>query len=117
MDQFTTTWHITKTGDDKYHVHGGDQYSQIEEDVDGPKLMGMLTAKARSVAEAMEIVFAMDDKEIGFQKTVVLRRQPLDAGTELRAPFEHEINPKGTKCSPDCPACRWLQERAQKLGA
>jgi hypothetical protein len=78
-----TTWHIRKAGDDQFHVHGGDQFTRIEEDVDGPKLMGMLTAKGLSTEQAMSIAFDLDAKEIGFQTTVAFRPAPIgDAGNE-----------------------------------
>jgi hypothetical protein len=32
--QSMTTWHMKKTGEDQYHVNGGDQFTRIEEDVD-----------------------------------------------------------------------------------
>ena len=27
------------------------------------------------------------------------------------APFQHELNGRGTKCSSQCPACRWRREQ------
>jgi len=68
-----TTWHIRKTGGDQFLVHGGDQFTRIEEDVDGPKLMGMLTGKGLSTEQAMSIAFDLDAKEIGFHTTIAFR--------------------------------------------
>lgn len=68
-----TTWHIRKTGDDQFHVHGGDQFTRIEEDVDGPKLMGMLTAKGLSTEQAMSVAYDLDSKGIGFHTTIAFR--------------------------------------------
>ena len=78
-----TTWHIRKTGDDQFHVHGGDQFNRIEEDVDGPKLMGMLTSKGLSTEQAMSIAFDFDAKEIGFQATIAFR--PAHVGDAMMA--------------------------------
>lgn len=72
-----TTWHIQKTGDDQFHVHGGDQFTRIEEDVDGPKLMGMLTAKGLSTEQGMSIAFDVDAKEIGFHTAIAFQPAPL----------------------------------------
>jgi hypothetical protein len=68
-----TTWHVQKTGDDQFHVHGGDQFTRIEEDVDGPKLMGMLTGKGLSTEQAMSVAFDLDSKGIGFHTTIAFR--------------------------------------------
>jgi hypothetical protein len=65
-----TTWHIEKTGEDHYHIHGGDQFTRIEEDVDGPKLMGMLTAKGLSTADVLDVLQSLGAKEIGYETTI-----------------------------------------------
>jgi len=65
-----TTWHVEKTGEDSYHVHGGDQFTRIEEDVDGSKLMGMLTSKGLSAAQIGEIMGSLGTKESGYQTTI-----------------------------------------------
>ena len=77
---FMTTWHVKKTGDDEYHVHGGDQFTRIEEDVDGPKLIGMLTGKGLSVEQATKVVSSVDAKEIGFQTSIAFNPMPLASG-------------------------------------
>lgn len=63
------TWHIRKTDGDEYRVRGGGQFTRIEENVDGPSLLGMLTGKF-SDEQVMDIVFSLDAKEIGFQTSI-----------------------------------------------
>ena len=117
MNQFMTTWHISKTDGDSYHVYGGDQFTNVNENVDGPKLIGMLTAKGLSIPDAMATVFSMDEKGIGFQQTIVFRPAPFGEGAaELKPPFEHTAGPEGNGCAEGCAACQWLDDQAQMLG-
>ena len=65
-----TTWRITKKSDDNYHVDGVDGYTRIEEDVDGPKLMGMLTGKGLSVEQCEKLLSTLDTKAFGYETTI-----------------------------------------------
>jgi len=28
---------------------------------------------------------------------------------QLLSPYTHKLNPEGTACADDCPACRWIE--------
>jgi hypothetical protein len=55
---------ITKTGEDHYHVFANENFIHIEEDVDGPKLMGMTGLTTG------ELFSLFDLKPIGHKITV-----------------------------------------------
>jgi hypothetical protein len=68
-----TTWHIKKSGEDNYHVEGEDM---IDEDVDGPKLMGMLASKGLTVEQINEILSSLDAQTIGSTTPIAFRNEP-----------------------------------------
>lgn len=68
-----TTWHIEKTGEHNYHVHGGDEFMRIEEDADGPKLTGMLHNKGLTDPQIGEVLSSLDAREVGYRMTVTFK--------------------------------------------
>ena len=110
-----TTWRLMKTGGDEYHIHGNDPFTQIEEDVDGPKLLGMLAGKGFSIEDAQLVVLDLDGHGIGFQKTIALPEIPIETG-DFGPPFEHQPKPDGIGCAEGCAACEWLEQRGREVG-
>lgn len=62
-----TTWNIKKTDEDRYHVSSCDL---IDEEVDGSQLMGMLVSRGLTEAQARDILFSLDPKEIGYSTSI-----------------------------------------------
>lgn len=58
---------ITKATEDRYHVEVQDRF--IDEDVNGPQLLGM-TSERTVGATAEEILRLFDSQPIGYSKTV-----------------------------------------------
>jgi hypothetical protein len=58
---------ITKTGEDSYHVSANENFIRIEEDVDGPKLIGMTGLTTG------ELFYLFDSKLIA-HKAIITRR-------------------------------------------
>jgi len=65
MDQMVE---ITKTGDDNYHVFADTTMLQLDEDVDGPKLMGM------TLLTAAEVSKFFDMQPIGYKTSIRYRK-------------------------------------------
>jgi hypothetical protein len=64
------TWHIKKSGEDRYSVSS----QNLEEDVNGSQLMGMLNAKGLASTQINEILQSLDTKDVGYQTTVTFRQ-------------------------------------------
>ena len=60
-----TTMNITRTGEDDYHVEVKGRF--VEEDVDGPKLLGMLCPHN---PDCEGILASLDEKEVGYKMEV-----------------------------------------------
>jgi hypothetical protein len=58
---------ITKTGEDYYHISANENFIRIEEDVDGPKLMGMTGLTTG------ELFYLFDLKPLGHKATITSR--------------------------------------------
>jgi hypothetical protein len=68
---------IKKVGDDSYTITVRDGFRQIDEDVDGPKLMGMLTRESLvnekgEPVSATDILNRFDRESVGHEMTVSL---------------------------------------------
>ena len=57
-----TTWFIKTLGNDWYHVGG----TNVDEEVNGPQLMGMLTCQGLSPAQARKVLWDLYQEEVAF---------------------------------------------------
>jgi hypothetical protein len=114
--RFVTTWDIKKTGEDNYHVHGGDQFTRIEEDVDGSKLMGMLASKGLSDSQIGDILSSLDAHEVGYETTITFKppksNRSRTSMTNL-SDAKAKLTPKLLNEVFEC--IRTLQSRGQKV--
>jgi hypothetical protein len=68
---------VTKTGDDQYRLIIRDGFRQIDEDIDGPKLLAMLGRETLvntrgEVLPAGEVLFHFDNQKVGEEITIGL---------------------------------------------
>ena len=68
-----TTWHIKKIDEDRYKVWGGDQFTPVEELVNGSQLVGMLNGKVLLFPQITDILVTLDAREVGFQTTITFQ--------------------------------------------
>jgi hypothetical protein len=64
-----TTWRIKKTADSLYRVTG----RTIDEDVNDVQLMGMLSSKGISESGVRDLLWSLDQKEIGYEQTLTFK--------------------------------------------
>ena len=64
-----TTWHIKKTADSRYRVTG----RSIDEDVNDVQLMGMLSSKGISESGIRDLLWSLDQKEVGYEQTLTFK--------------------------------------------
>jgi hypothetical protein len=58
---------ITKTGEDNYHIFANENFIHIEEDVDGPKLMGMTGLTTQEMFDLFDL------NPVGHKETITRR--------------------------------------------
>ncbi|HZZ14491.1 MAG TPA: hypothetical protein VFE08_00865 [Candidatus Sulfotelmatobacter sp.] len=71
---------ITKTDGDRYHLVLRDGFRQIDEEIDGPKLMAMLGRETLvntrgEIVAVGDVLFRMDNEPAGYEIVIGVRER------------------------------------------